>query len=172
MLTEAGVQLDASLRASLISQYGAGLSMLRQIVEKCPDELWLSTSLRNQFWRVAYHTLFFVHLYLQPAESDFVPWPKHRDEVESGSGERADATPYSQSDILEYLEFCAVEVRGRVVDMDLHAQSGFPWHRCSRLELQLINIRHLQGHVGELSEQLSDKTGIQIKWVGLTRDSL
>jgi hypothetical protein len=28
--------------------------------------------------QIAYHALFYTHLYLQPAEADFVPWEHHR----------------------------------------------------------------------------------------------
>ena len=160
-------KIDTALRAVLVSQYAAALEMLRETIQKCPDSLWLDGSLRNQFWRVTYHTLFYVHFYLQPSEKDFAPWPKHRDEVESATGERRDATPYSRHEMIEYLDFCLQQVRSKVADMNFEAESGFPWYRCNKLELQFISIRHVQGHVGELSEQLSDKTGAEIDWVGL-----
>jgi hypothetical protein len=160
-------KFEADLRSALISQYHAALEMLRQTVAQCPDSLWLSTTLRNQFWRVAYHALFYTHMYVQPTHTDFVRWPKHRDEVESTPEvERPNAAPYHQQDILDYLEFCVAEVQTRVAKMDFTADSGFPWYQCNKLEMQIISIRHLQLHAGELSEQLSDKTGIEIKWVG------
>jgi hypothetical protein len=65
---------DAAIRAAIISQFTAALEMMRQVIAKCPDELWLSMSMRNQFWRVAYHALFFVDLYLQDSKQSFVPW--------------------------------------------------------------------------------------------------
>ena len=158
--------LDTNLRAALVSQYAAALKMLRETIQKCPDTLWLDASLRNQFWRVTYHTLFFVHFYLQTTEKNFVPWLKHRDEVESATGVRPDTTPYSQQEMIEYLNFCWDEIRSKVADMDFASESGFPWYRCTKLELQFLSIRHVQGHVGELSEQLSNKTGLEIDWVG------
>ena len=41
----------------------AGLSLLRQAIEKCPEDLWYSTEQVNAVWQTAYHTLFFAHLY-------------------------------------------------------------------------------------------------------------
>jgi len=49
----------------LKSQYHASLTMLRDAIEHCPPEEWLSTDHKNAFWQVAYHALFFTHLYLQ-----------------------------------------------------------------------------------------------------------
>jgi hypothetical protein len=159
---------DADLRHAITSQYLAALGMLRQVIEKCPDDFWLSTPSQNQFWRVAYHTLFFTHLYLQQTAQEFVPWHKHRHEVESFSQEQpeqADAAPYSRQDVLEYLGFCEEEVKNKTASVNLQADSGFPWYRISKIEMQFANIRHIQQHTGELAEQLSDKTGIQINWM-------
>lgn len=158
-----------TLRAVIISQYLSALEMLRQTILNCPESFWRSTTLRNQLWRVAYHALFYVHLYLQPSVDDFVPWHKHRNEVESyiaAEPEQPDAQPYSREDVLEYLDYCTAEVRSRIAVVDFSAPSGFPWYPITKLELQFVNIRHIQQHTGELSEQLSDKTGNTIRWVG------
>lgn len=159
---------DNTLRHAITSQYLAALAMLRQVIEKCPDELWLSNAMRNQMWRVAYHALYYAHLYAQPSVEDFVKWPKHRDEVESDAEhERADAEPYSRQELLEYLDFCNEEVKRRTAEADLQSHdSGFSWYPISKIEMQFVNIRHIQQHAGELAEQLSDKAGIEIRWVG------
>lgn len=60
---DAAGTLDVS--GTLKRQYHAGLQMLRQAVEPCPDGLWLSDEHPNQFWHVAYHVLHYTHLYLQ-----------------------------------------------------------------------------------------------------------
>lgn len=160
---------DVALREAVTSQFTAALEMLRQVILQCPDEFWARSPTRNQFWRVAYHALFYVHLYLQDAESDFVPWPKHRNEVESmrpdAEPERADAAPYSRQDVLEYLDFCVEQAKRRTASVDFDAASGFSWLRFNKLELQFYNIRHVQQHVGELGEQLSDKLGLETPWV-------
>lgn len=158
---------ETTLRHAITSQYLAALEMLRQVIEKCPDELWFSNAMRNQMWRVAYHTLYYAHLYVQPRADDFVKWHKHRDEVESDpEHERADAEPYSRQELLAYLDFCKAEAQRKTATVDLSADSGFSWYPISKIEMQFVNIRHIQLHAGELAEQLSDKTGIQINWVG------
>jgi hypothetical protein len=158
---------DTVLRHAITSQFLAALDMLRQVIEKCPDDLWLNNAMRNQMWRVAYHALHFAHLYLQPTAQNFVKWPKHRDEVESDADhERVDAEPYSRQELLEYLDVCVEQVKTQTATVDLTADSGFSWYPISKIEMQFVNIRHIQQHAGELAEQLSDKAGIEIKWVG------
>ena len=77
------------LRAVLKSQYHASLAMLREAIERCPPEEWLSTNHKNAFWQVSYHALFFAHLYLQRDEAAFRLWEQHRGEGDGGSGTRA-----------------------------------------------------------------------------------
>src|SRR5579862_460161 len=89
------------LRAVLKSQYHASLAMLREAIERCPPEEWLSTNHKNAFWQVSYHVLFFAHLYLQPDEAAFRLWEQHRGEGDGIAGE-----PYTQTQVLEYWEFC------------------------------------------------------------------
>ena len=65
-------------RSVLKSQYHASLAMLREAVERCPADEWSNASHKNKFWQLAYHTLFFTHLYLQRDEAAFQPWAQHR----------------------------------------------------------------------------------------------
>ena len=101
------------LRSVLKSQYHASLAMLREAIERCPPEEWVSIGHKNAFWQVSYHTLFFAHLYLQCDEAAFCPWEQHRGERDGIEGE-----PYTQTQVVEYWEFC-----DRMVDA---AQAGTP----------------------------------------------
>ncbi|MEA3334685.1 MAG: DinB family protein [Chloroflexota bacterium] len=162
------------IRETIKSQYHATLEMMRTTITKCPVPLWEQAAPTNDFWRVAYHTLFFTHLYLQPSEADFVPWEKHRAESHflgplpwPPHREPEIGEPYSQAEVLEYLEFVASQIDAAVDSLDLSGESGFEWLPFDKLELQLYNIRHLQHHVGELGDRLGTQAGIDIDWVGL-----
>jgi len=161
-----------SIKTIIQSQYLAALEMLKQTIEKCPDGLWNKPSDKNKYWHVAYHVIFYAHLYLQPTEEDFQPWDKHREEYQfMGSvpwpphHEPNIGTPYSKEEVLKYLAFCQQQVVNIVPQLDLHTESGFSWLPFSKLELQFYNIRHLQQHAGELAERLG-QAGIDINWVG------
>jgi hypothetical protein len=149
------------------SQYRASLAMLRQAVEKCPEELWEDTSYVNPFWHVAFHVLFYTHFYLGPTEADFVPWVKHRDEIVSLETPVMELTPYSKADMLEYIAHCLEQVEQQVDAMDLEAESGFYWLPFDKLELQFYNIRHVMQHTGELCERLGAHGEIEVGWVGM-----
>jgi hypothetical protein len=51
--------------------------------------------------------------------------------------------------------------------LDLTAPtSGFSWYRMSKLEHQLLNLRHIQHHTGQLADRLRRETNKGIAWVG------
>lgn len=160
-------------KTTIQSQYLAALAMLRQTIEDCPDALWTADGPENAYWHVAYHTLFFTHLYLQESEKAFTPWEKHIEEYQflgplpwpphdlPKIGE-----PYSKEDMLAYHGVCVHEVAARVPETDLTAESGFFWLEFGKLELQFYNIRHIQHHAGQLSDRLRNEAGIGLGWVG------
>jgi hypothetical protein len=163
----------ADIKGAVQSQYLAALAMMREIVTQCPERLWHTPETKNQFWHIAYHALFYTHLYLHRSESDFVPWPKHRDEYESLGPlpwppyrPPNIGAPYSREDILEYLDYCLDEIINKVADLEIASNSGFSWLPFGKLELQFYNIRHLQHHIGELAERLGAQAGIDVAWVG------
>jgi hypothetical protein len=163
-------------KAVITSQYLATLNMLKQAIDKCPAALWNSPQDKNKFWHLAYHALFYTHLYLQSTEKEFVPWPKHRDEYEfmgplpwPPHKKPNIGDPYQKEEVLEFLEFCRQQVAERVDALNLDGASGFEWLPFGKLELQFYNIRHLQQHTGELCERLG-QANIDVDWVGLAHN--
>jgi hypothetical protein len=165
------------LRSVLKSQYHASLAMLRQPIERCPDDLWLSKEEINSFWQVAYHTLYFTHLYLQPNEAAFRPWKHHQANVQhedsfAGPPDPNSTLPlipepYTRAQVLEYWDVCDAMVDDAVDALDpLSPESGFSWYKVSKLEHQIINIRHIQIGAAQLGARLRSKLNIGIDWVG------
>ena len=53
-----------NIQTALSSQYKASLLMLRQTVERCPTDVWTEREHPRNPWRIAYHAVFYAHLYL------------------------------------------------------------------------------------------------------------
>lgn len=160
-------------KAVIKSQYFAGLEMLRQAVEKCPVDLWADPAYKNQSWNIAYHTLMYVHFYLQEKEETFVPWSKHRQgyhAFEPGK-DGEDKEPYTQAEVLEFIDLIEAQLDALVDPLDLQAESGFYWLPFNKLELQFYNIRHLMLHTGELAERIWQAAGEEVGWVGMRQPS-
>ena len=156
-----------SVKQTVKSQYFAALAMLKQAVEACPDTLWDDPGYESPFWHIAYHVLFYTHLYLQPTEQEFSPWEKQQDGYRSlASSGKEEGEPYSKEDVLDYHRLCREQVEEQVTALDLEAESGFYWLPFTKLELQFYNIRHIQQHTGELYERLGAAGGPELGWVG------
>ena len=137
------------IKKILQSQYFAALAMLKQAIIKCPPSVWDAPEDKDNFWFKAYHTLYYAHKYLQINPKDFVPWKKHH-KPQPGN-------PIAREEILEYLAFVEGQVTDRIPLTDLEAGAGFLGNRLSKMELQIINIRHIQEHTGELYERLGSR---------------
>lgn len=161
-----------NVQAALKGQYHAALDMLKQTIDQCPDALWTSQGQCPAFWRVAYHALFFTHLYLQPDVDAFRPWEHAREEYQflgpvpwPPHHEPKIGEPYTKRQILEYWQLCDAMVEAAVDRLDLDAQEcGFPWYQLPKLDHQIVNIRHIQHHAALLSGRLRVAVGADIRW--------
>lgn len=156
------------MHSALKKQYHAGLWMLRDVIVACPDEIWLSGAHPRSFWRIAYHVIFYTHLYLQPRLEAFQPWERHREgctQLWEDANPPVEA-PYSKEELLAYLDSVDRNVDQDVERLDLESQDcGIPWYKMSKLEHQFVNIRHIAIHTGQLSEILFER-GIDTNWKG------
>ncbi|MBS1910667.1 MAG: hypothetical protein JST22_01650 [Bacteroidetes bacterium] len=169
-----------ALRAILKSQYHAALAMLGDAIRRCPDEIWFSKEHLNAFWQIAYHTLFFAHLYIQPNEAAFRPWEHHQADVQypdaiPGPPDPQSTLPlipepYTSQQVLAYWKMCDEMVDPTLDVLDLHdSQSGFSWYPIPKLEHQIVNIRHIQHGAAQLADRLRASAGIGIDWAGARR---
>jgi hypothetical protein len=167
---------NMEMRQALKEQYHAGLAMLAECVEKCPEGMWLEGEHPRTFWRIAFHAAFFTHLYLGQNEKAFQAWSGRREGIHPGLWDRpAEVEPYElpegaevyrKHEILGYIQFIDVLIDPTVDQLNLASdETGFSWYpNMSKLSHQLMNLRHLQGHVGQLSELLMAR-GIDTDWV-------
>jgi hypothetical protein len=163
---------DLNMLHNVARQYRASLAMPGEAIHLCPESLWIDEEYPNRLWHIAYHALFYTHLYLQASEADFRPWAKHRQDSQylgprplAPQETRKIESSYDKADVMEYLGFCRAEAEARVPTLDLTAPSGFHWLPFNKMELQFYNIRHLQHHTGQLADRLRTKTNVGLAWV-------
>jgi hypothetical protein len=148
-----------NLKGALQSQYLASLAMLREAILKCPPTLWNAGGDKKQAWFKAYHAVYYAHKYLQPSSRDFVRW--------KGRGSTNGGAAISKDELLEYLRYVEEQVPDRLRRATFDAGSGFSsYPEADRLEMHLINIRHIQQHAGELYERLGDRGRVKLRWAG------
>jgi hypothetical protein len=166
--------IDDSFRAAVGRQLGAAIDMLDNAMAACPDPLWDDGSGAHAFWYIAFHTLFWLDLYLTGSVEGFAPpAPFTLDELDPAGviPERA----YMRQELRVYLAHCRRAGEAAIASMTAE-QAGrrcrFGWGEASYLELLLYNLRHVQHHVGQLNLMLRQKTGSALRWVarGAARD--
>lgn len=179
------------IKAALKEQYHASIAMLVDCVKKCPDDLWTTPSTKEpyddapdrhcirNFWRIAFHGIYFTHLYMLQSVESFGPpeglamgrrtdwaglWDKSWD-LDPFELPEDSAAP-SVQEMLDYIAFVDARVDPVVEGLDLDSQeSGVPWYKnFPKMNHELLTLRHLQGHVGQLSELLMAR-GIDSDWV-------
>lgn len=164
------------IRVALREQYHAGLAMLGQCVDLCPDDMWLAGEHPRTYYRIVFHAAFFTHLYMAQDLASFQPWPGRRHGWHPGLWEDPayvepyelpeSAEAYSREEMRAYIDYVDGLVDFVVDGLDLDTpDSGFSWYETiSKMSHELMTVRHIQGHVGQLSELLMAR-GIDIDWV-------
>ena len=159
-------------RRAVSSQFVAALRMLPSTIENCPEKLWDRESDRNRFWAIAYHTIFYAHLYLSPSQKVFEPFernvPGHACFGRTHLGSWKKLGPddvFSKTDILAYCDHVIGRVGNLVASTPFDAPSGFHWLEFTKGEAHLYNLRHIQHHAGQLADRLRQECNIGTPWV-------
>jgi hypothetical protein len=167
--------MDDDIKTIIWRQFGAAIDMLENALCACPDELWSENLWINssepagfsEFWYIAYHTLFWLDLYLSGSVKGFVPpFPFNLDELDP-----AGLLPeklYTKEELQTYLEHGRQKCRATIdalTDEQARRCCKFPWGEASFMELLLDNMRHVQEHAAQLSLFLGQKINWAPRWV-------
>lgn len=153
--------MDANLKPGLWRQFGAVIDYLDDTMRACPDSLWHACLWNHpdekpefaQFWYRAYHTLFWLDLYLTGAEEGFLPPPPFALIEQYDDGPLPDRA-YTKAELLDYARGCRERCKATIAgltDEALARHCVFGWGECSFLELLIYNLRHVQEHTGQLN---------------------
>jgi hypothetical protein len=162
------------VKTILTGQFEATLSMMDHCLRACPPAHWEGKIANGTCRWAAYHTLFWVDVYLSPGDEDaFVLREFHH----RGGDERTDAPNnpgLSLEETLDYVEICRrkmLETLAAESAASLQGPSGFACRPITRGELHVYNLRHVQHHTGQISAYLrrvepSLSNSNALRWVG------
>ncbi len=155
------------IRSALKRQYRAALQMTRQAIEVTPDDLWVSGDHPRTYWRMTYHALGYAHLYLYESLESWKRWEKANNDCAVLEGDVPEVEPYSKQELLDFCDLILAEIDDRIDSLNLdEAHCGFRWYPdVSRVELLILSLRHLHGHLGQLHEHLIMR-GLDVEWLG------
>jgi hypothetical protein len=167
--------MDTTLKTLIWRQYGAAIDMLDDSIQACPDPLWTAVLWDDeedprygQFWYAAYHTLFWLDLYLTGADDGFAPPAPFL-------GRRLPSKPYSKEQIRTYLLQCRRKCQSVIeglTDEKAAQICTFSFMELGYLELQLYNMRHVQEHAAQLNLLLGQNGVTGPDWIAQARDNV
>jgi hypothetical protein len=154
-------------RAAIRQQFHAAIDMLGNAIEACPDSVWSGQG-PGAFWYLAFHTLFFLDLYLSPEdESRFHP-PSPFGLTELDPEGLMPERIYGKDELLAYLQHCRKRLDRVMAGMTEAWTTGpcpFPYRGMSNGELLLYNMRHVQHHSAQLNMRLRQRINSAPGWV-------
>jgi hypothetical protein len=165
--------MEPWLKTGLWQQFGAAIDMLADAIILCPDELWTAVLWNDpddeaygQFWFVAYHTLYWLDLYLTGTKEGFKPpAPFIRGSLP--------AEPYTKEQVKIYLDRCRRTCQATIAaltDEKASRRCKFEWMELSFLELQLYSMRHVQEHASQMNLLLGQHAVQGLDWVSVARE--
>ena len=171
--------MDDAWRSMLWQQFGATLDMFGQAIDECPDELWQRQMWGewsdrpdlSEFWYVAYHTLFWLDLYLSGEVDTFMP-PAPFDLSELDPSGVLPERTYTKSELRSYLADCREKSRAAIealTDERAQRRLRFGWGEVAYAELLLYTMRHVQEHGAQLRMYLGQQLGFEPGWIGRAR---
>jgi hypothetical protein len=149
-------------------QFGGAIDMLANAIRDCPPSRWGDRSRYHEYWYMAYHTLFWLDLYLSGAVEGFAPPPPFTLDELDPAGVLPDRV-YTQDEMLGYLQHCREKCRKIIEalsDADARRRCSFPWGESSYAELLLYNMRHVQHHTAQMNLLLRLEGHPVPRWVG------
>jgi hypothetical protein len=165
--------MDTTLKTTIWQQFGAAIDMLDDAITACPERLWTivlwddsEDPSYGQFWFVAYHTLFWLDLYLTGSSEGFLPPAPF---IRGALPEK----PYTKGEVRTYLKQCRQKCEAVIkalTDEKAHQICTFEWMEPTFLELQLYSMRHVQEHAAQLSFLLGQNSVSGPDWVAKARD--
>ena len=156
-------------KSALEHQFVAALDMVENAIDACPEPVWddPATPVPQRFWYLAYHTLFWLDLYLSESEQGFAPPAPYT----LGELDPAGVYPphaYVKSELLAYLAHGRDKLRRVFVTLGEACaveRCEFGSRKMSVFELHLYNMRHVQHHAAQLNLILRQRTDSAPRWV-------
>ncbi len=159
-------------RESIWKQFGAAIDTLSDAINLCPDHLWTVQMWKDpederygQFWFIAYHSLFWLDLFLTGTREGFQPPPPF---IRGKLPEQ----PYTKEQITSYLRVCRDKCHATLkglTEEKAKQKCVFDWMEPNFLELQLYSMRHVQEHAAQLSLVLGQHDVAGMDWVASAR---
>ena len=162
------------LARGIASQWLAGLSMLKDVMDRCPEDEWNESRGDYPFSQVAFHALFDCDYHLCDREDELKAQAFHRENREVFADypeldDRMPERPFERDFLDRYHGHCVEKVASVILPRtrdELSEPNSDVTGTMTRLERYVNAVRHLQHHAAQLGLRLQLLTGAETEWIG------
>lgn len=157
-------------------ELGAAIEMLSNAMKNANDDVWDHPSDERRFWNIAYHTIYFLDVYLSDFDPDIANVEEQyrvpgylKDWEESFDFDEIHEPAISKEVLQRFLEETRSKVRSRFVEgivEDQVEEKATSWLEMSKGIVLLYNMRHIMQHVGHLNDILREHGLPASVWIG------
>lgn len=155
-------------------QFGASIDSIKQSIEVCPEALWSDQSREPQYWYLAFHTIFWLDLYMEEnGEAYRPPEPFGLEELDPAG--LLPPRVYSKQELLDFLSRAREKARRKL--LELTEETGRkPYHygntHITVAEKFLYNMRHCQHHAAQMNLIMRQSVDSAPGWVFRAHDRI
>lgn len=163
--------MNLDMKTELWKQFGAAIDMFESALVKCPESLWDDG---QNFWYIAYHTLFYLDYYLWTEPDKFMPPESYTLSEFDPEGIMPERT-YSKDELLSYVKLCRSRCHDLIAMLTpekMEARWINQYRNYSIYEVILYNMRHVMHHTGQLNLMLGKIDHKLPLWVSQTKAEL
>lgn len=156
----------ASLVQILRRQFDPTFEMLAELVDTCPERVWASEKDLNPFWQQIMHVLNGIHFWFRQGEDIFV-LPDMANDPFLDLGGRP-ANPLQKDKVRDYQSLVSRQVESFFAKLDDSrlTERSTTYPEFTFADLVLMQIRHIQHHVGTCNAILRTKGAATVRWLG------
>jgi hypothetical protein len=166
--------MDLYWKNLIWQQLGASIDALKTSIEVCPKGLWEDRSRNPEYWYLAYHTIFWLDLYLEDSPDSYHPPAPYGLEELDPAG-LLPPQVYTQEQMLAFLAHSRARTR-RVIGTLTEQQAREPY-RFGNVDLTvaekyLYTMRHVQHHTAQMNLILRQTIDSAPRWSFKAKDPL
>lgn len=147
--------------------FDLSFAMLEKMIDQCPDELWNKKHGGFVFWQQLLHAFTGIHFWMRLSNEIFVePFSDRKVYPELDQDPQDELTKNDLRDYMEKVKRICKSFFENQNDEWLNGSSVLD-NRLKNIDIALMQIRHIQYHVGHCNSILREQNKEAVEWLDL-----
>lgn len=155
-------------------QLGASIDTLERAINACPDSIWADPNRKQPIWHFAFHTIFWLDLYMDDSGSQYrPPAPFGLEELDPAGAMPPRA--YTRQELLTFLAHARAKAKRKLASLTAEeCTKDYSYGNTSTTvgEKYLYVMRHTQHHAAQINLMLRQAINSAPRWVFRAGDEL